>query len=349
MKNRDYRNDIELLPQSVGYERRSEMTNDILENGTYFPKTVVIKDIDEAFKEWVENELVIYSDDNIIFPTMTLYSNQRFSEYSQSWQYTDANKNLILNFKTVFRDNNPQLGKIVNGYWNIPGDRTYLMARKLVQDDNGTQSILDYRMRLPMALDLTYQINIFTTKFDSINKFNVLVNDKFKSRQCYIAPNKHFMPMTLENINDASSYMIDDRQYYGQTYSIKVMAYIIQEKDFVIEEIPLKRGITIGSFTHKKETKKANVEIEDITENKSVITLTFDRGVNNSEFHIDTDFNVRSIETNNIRSNFEIYVNGVEIGNVNRFTMNENDEIVVKIKKVNENKQGNIILHGLIE
>ena len=95
-----YINYIDLKYQSEGNERRYEMLGDILRGGTFLPNTVEYKDIDESFTEWVKS-LTIVSDEGKEFPTMTLFSNQRFSEYSQSWKFVDSNKNLLLNFKTI--------------------------------------------------------------------------------------------------------------------------------------------------------------------------------------------------------------------------------------------------------
>ena len=121
--SREYKNYLQLTDVIEGNERREEMLSNITKNATLLPETITYKDIDEAFKSWVENELAITSNNGKEFPTMILYSNQRFSEYTQSWKYTDSNNNLLLNFKTITRENNPQYGKIQNGYWNIPGDR----------------------------------------------------------------------------------------------------------------------------------------------------------------------------------------------------------------------------------
>lgn len=259
---KEYLNYIQLLPQSVGNARRIEMLNDMLKDGTFLPRTVEYKDIDEAFREWVKS-LTIISDEGKEFPTMTLFSNQRFSEYSQSWQYVDENKNLLLNFKTITRENNPQAGQIQGGFWNVPGDRYYPMKKRKVLDDNGSESYLTLKMRQPAAIDMKYKISIFTTKYASINEFNTIINKLFAARQCYIAPNGHFMPMILENISDESSYQIDDRQFYSQTFQIKLMAYVITENDFRVEETPLKVG---GNFGFPKVSKrKAVVEIEEMS------------------------------------------------------------------------------------
>lgn len=254
-----YLNSLNLKTQPVGNEQRIELLNDILKNGTFLPKTVEYKDIDTAVINWV-NSLEINNDEGKKFPTMSLFSNQRFSEYSQSWQYVDENNNLLLNFKTVTRNNNPQLGDIQGKIWNIPGERFYTMKRIKCLDDNGTESYLTLKMKQPVAIDLSYKISVFTTKYSLINEFNTLINKKFSARQCYISPNGHYMPMILENINDESKYDIEDRQFYSQTYEIKVLGYIITENDFKTEESPLKIG---GNLINNTKKNKINVEIEE--------------------------------------------------------------------------------------
>lgn len=258
---KEYLNYLNLNPSEVGNARRIEMLNDIMRDGTFLPKTVEYKDIDEAFRDWVRS-LTIVSDEGKEYPTMALFSNQRFSEYSQSWQFVDENKNLLLNFKTVTRENNPKYGEIQSGLWNIPGDRFYTMKKKKVLDDNGTESYLILKMKQPMAIDLSYKVSIFTTRYTAINEFNTLVNKLFSARQCYIQPNGHFMPMTLENIADESQYNINDRQFYSQTYQIKVMAYIITENDFRVDEAPAKVGFNMG--LPKLIRKKAEIEMDEL-------------------------------------------------------------------------------------
>lgn len=339
---RQYRNNIQLKEESVGNERRVEMLSDILQNGTFLPKTVEYKDIDEAFKKWVEEKLYITAEGKEV-PTMVLYSNQRFSEYTQSWEFTDDNKNLILNFKTVSRENNPQSGTIHNRLWNIPGERFYLMKRTKVLDDNGTESFLDLKMKQPMAIDLSYKVTIFCTKYQLINDFNILVNGLFDARQEYIWPNNHPMPMTLEGIQDESNYQIDDRQFYGQSYNIKVMAYIITDKDYKVEEIPLKRKVIHSNMVNNK---KSEVEIDEET---NELTITFPSGCNKAKFTIDCDFETTRQESVNIKKEIlkftneeklmaTILVNDIEIIGCN-YIFKEDDEIKIKIKKINQKEK----------
>lgn len=338
---RKYLNHLELKQPVFGNERRYEMLKSTLEKGTFLPKTVDYKDIDEAFKEWADKSLKI-SYNNKILPTMVLYSNQRFTEYSQTWQYTDENKNLILNFKTVMRDNNPQYGQIQGGLWNIPGDRFYLMKKQIVLDDNGSESVLALKMKQPMAVDFDYHVSIFTTNFETINEFNRIVNNRFKARQDYICPNGYYMPMTLENISDKSSYQIDDRQFYSQSFDIKVMGYVLTENDFKVEEQPLKIGVKFkGGILSKK---KADVEIEEYenpcnkpkekedTYLKPIdILVTFPFCVSEVKFDIDVNLIVDDIVLDNIKNNYKIFINDEEINDLIGIKLSIGDEIWIKI------------------
>jgi hypothetical protein len=334
-----------LKKTSEGNERRKEMLEDILSNSSFLPKTVTYKDIDEAFKSWVEEKLVIKSDNGNDFPTMVLYSNQRFSEYTQSWKYTDKNNNLMLNFKTVSRENNPQYGKIQNGYWNIPGERFYTMRKEVVMDDNGSESFLVMKMKQPTAIDLNYKVSIFTTQYHSINDFNDKINRMFNSRQCYISPNNHFMPMTLESISDESSYNIDDRQFYGQVYQINVKAYIITEEDYRVEEMPLKHGFSIPMA--KSDRSYPDVEIEECEdEGFDRITVTFPEKTNKNtaEFTIDTDFKIDEINIENLYRNYKFFVNDNIVLDPKGFSLKENDTVKIVISKQDKKSESKFLI-----
>lgn len=348
MASLEYKNFLDIKDNNVGKERRLELMSDILNNGTFLPKPVTYKDIDEDFRRWVEESLVITSEDGKEFPTMSLFSNQRFSEYTQSWKYTDINNNLMLNFKTISRDNYPQYGKIQNGYWNIPGvNRFYTMKKKIVLDDNGSESFLLLKMRQPTSIDFNYRLSIFTTKYESINTFNTLINKSFNSRQCYIRPNGHYMPMTLESISDESSYQIDDRQFYGQTYNIKIMGYIITEDDYRVEEVPLKRGLNIPQMPNTSHSP--DVEIEECDNNEDVkLTIYFPLKCNKNMVHFtnDTKFLIKDLTLDNILNNYKLYVNGDIISKKEFILLNCNDEIKIVCQKIDKNKEAKFIING---
>lgn len=111
--------DINYRKKAFGTERRRNMSKMILEHGTPFPKGVELKDIDESVKEWVEKSLdVSYNGQKL--PTFRLFSSQRLNEYAQTWQHLDETSNLLLNFKTINRENNPKQGQNQGNSFNIP-------------------------------------------------------------------------------------------------------------------------------------------------------------------------------------------------------------------------------------
>ena len=212
---------LKLRNKAIGVERRRNMSKLILEHAPNFPLGVSYKDIDKTFMEWVENDLYIAYDGKKL-PTFKLFANQRINEYAQTWRHLDEIGNVLMNFKTVTRDNNPKKGTNQGEFYNIPGNRDYPMFIVPTLQENGTEAYDMYTMKQPFSIDMLYKIAIITNKYELLNEMNELVNYKFKSLNCYIAPNNHFMPMTLENISDESEYSIDDIKYYSQTYEIKI-------------------------------------------------------------------------------------------------------------------------------
>ena len=73
---------LKIRDDKEGVERKIEFVNDTLQNTTFLPQTVEYKDIDNAFTKWVDEELRIVFEDEVI-PTYALFSNQRFTEYMQ--------------------------------------------------------------------------------------------------------------------------------------------------------------------------------------------------------------------------------------------------------------------------
>lgn len=345
-----FRNHLDIDKHIEGNEERIELIHKITDKNTFLPKPVGYKDIDAAFKEWVSEKIKMADENGFAFPTMSLYTTQRFSEYSQTWKYTDSNGNLLLNFFTVKRDNNPQHGSILGGGWNVPGNKYYFLYRKKVMDDNGTESFLDIKARQPIPVDLSYTLSIFATKFEHLNAFNTFIQDRFKDRQDYIFPNGYAMPMTLEDITDSSQYNINDRQFYSQSCTIKVMAYIFKQDDFIMEEIPMKRKINILSMPQKKH---ASVEIEDCPSTDSsyyyqtvVLTMTFPKCVSEAKFSIDSDFVLDNVELTNALNNFKVWIDDEMVTDRNKLSFAKNQNLKFKIGRRHINEEAVLKLIG---
>ena len=354
MKNNRPKKDIKPIKLKniiYGEELRNSYSQEIFKKAPFFPKPLEYVDIDIAFKEFIDTKIDILYDNKQI-PTFTLYSNQRFSEYSQTWQHTDDNNNLLMNFKTVVRDTNPKNGTNQGNLWTIPGDRRYTLLMRDVIDENGIECYEIHSMKQPYTVDLLYKVAFVTNKFEKLNEFNQKINKLFSSRQCYIRPNGHYIPMTLEEISDDTEYSIENRKFYTQSCDIRVMAYIIEDKDFKIELKPKRNTI---SMVDDITNSKTSVEIEENEINKNNINMkevnifiNFDELQTKTKFIIDTDVKITEIKTNNIR-NYRLWVNNTLIYTEKGFSVKENDEILIKINVFDENDKSSIILYGLNE
>lgn len=348
---------FKLRNKAFGVERRRNMSKIILEKAPKFPLTVEYKDIDEAFKEWVENDLDI-SYDGKKLPTFRLFSNQRINEYAQNWKHLDESGNLLMNFKTITRDNNPKHGDNQGGYYNIPGDRSYPMFMVPVLQENGQQAYDMYSMKQPFCVDMVYSINIITNKYELINKMNQLVHDKFKAINCYIAPNGHYMPMVLDNISDESEYSLDDRKYYSQSYSIKIKAYIIQESDFQVTKLPSRAIIRMLGISEKKKPKievveedyandECNIRDNDDPYYNKKITVNIYYGICDecADFDADFDMVIKSIETSNVYD-FVVCINDEVQDLDNEIRIYNGDNVKVSASKDKYDEESMITLIG---
>lgn len=250
---------LRLRNHAVGVERRRNMSKIILEHGTPTPLPVTYEDIDKAFFEWVDKKLdIVYNGKKL--PTYKLFSNQKISEYSQTWENLDDTGNIIMNFKTITRENNPQHGESQGGNYNVPGNRDYPMFMVPVLQENGEEAYDLYTMKQPLSVNFMYSVSVICNKYEILNRFNETMHYEFSALECYISPNDHPMPMVIENITDESEYSIDDRKYYSQTYQIKLMAYIIRREDFKVTKIPSRYSVTIFHDESRKKYKKKRVD-----------------------------------------------------------------------------------------
>jgi len=325
---------------------RKGYQNRILEKAPIFPKPLEYDDIDKAVFNFVDTAIAIVIDGKLI-PTYTLYSNQRFSEYSQMWEHCDENGNLYLNFKTINREKNPSFGDNQGKLWNIPGQRKYTLLQREILDDNGTESYEIYTMKQPYAVNLTYTISFVTTTIDNLNKFNQKINKLFESRQYYIRPNGHYVPMILDEISDETSYSISDRKFFVQTATIKLMAYIIEPEDFEVKKYPKRINTMMEGDGFKKNA--ACVEIEEIDnpmKNKTInINITIQPYHTKVGFVFDSEMVVEHIITENVR-NLRMMVNDDLYYTNKTFKLHNEDDIRIKIVALEDEKETKIQLVG---
>ena len=353
-------------------ELRANYDKEELKDGTPFPNPLTYEDIDREFKKWVEDRLEI-SYDGKKLPTMTLFSNQRFSEYMQSWTFTDEDHNPILNFKAINRENNPKSGTINGESKNIPGEHTWLMKRLVATDKNNREYYIEYRMKQPFSVDLIYKVSLFTNKYELLNNFNQLVNDRFKAIDAYIRPNGHYISMKLDDISDDSEYSLNDRQYYSQSYTITVRAYIIPEDSFIVHEVPRLAfigfdiegdgsyaDIEVGGVHKPAEVQTILTETNDCIDNQPyyyrevTLKMFVDPCDSNLTFTIDMDFTAKASQCYSINTkHFKVKINGEVVsesfdGNIAEdIEFHNGDQVkICKVIRKRESRPAQIIFNG---
>ena len=352
---------LNLRNHPYGNERRINMSKAILDKGTPFPKGVDYKDIDMEFKKFVEEKLSI-SYDGEVLPTMSLFSNQNIGEYAQSWKYLDDTGNILLNFKTITRENNPQKGNIYGGMFNIPGNRDYPMFRVPVLQENGQIAYDIYSMKQPMSVDFNYTVNIVTNKYALLNEFNQLVHYQFKALQCYIAPNNHPMSMVLSNVSDESEYSLDDRKFYSQSFQITLRGYIIDKNDFKVTHIPSRIAIiTDGDKYSRKNNRNKNriteeeindpCKVEEIDERYYYKTMQVNCYLYgcDKEIEFTSDFNMTlsTFMTENVYD-FRFFINNevIDFNETENVEIQNGDDIKIVIEKDTINKDSKFTIIG---
>ena len=338
---------VKLVDEVYGLPLRKSYNETIVKNAPIIPKPLEYQDIDIAFNEFVDKRINLTIKNKHV-PTFTLYSNQRFSEYSQTWSHTDEENNLLTNFKTVSREPNPKPGDNQGGLWNIPGEQKYMIAMRSVLEDNGNESYEVYSMKQPFAVNLTYRIGIIADMYENLNEFNQIINDLFKARQCYIRPNGHYIPLLLEDISDSTEYTISDRKFYSQTVTINAMAYITKKDDFEIKKVPkVKKLYYNGEVIKSKPDIDIDEYFNEKIKNTSIdLTINFKPFQTKTDFIIDTDFSIENIELLNIRT-CRISVNDIPYYVDKGFNVKNNDNIKIIIKQYNPEDDAQLKLIGI--
>lgn len=331
-----YKTNINIVNDKIGPERRQEILDGIADKGTFLPKGVLEEDLDQAFVEFIQkDERISLTIDGKKVPVIFL-TIQRWSEFSKTWQNSDKYKDIELPFITVLRKPDIQQGQNQAGLWNIPGNQTYTYFKVPTWD--GVREGIDlYKVPQPTSVDVTYEVRLFTNRMKDLNKLNGKVQRAFQSRQCYITPNGHPMPLHLETIGDESN--IDDfenRRYYIQMFEMKLLGYILDEEDF--EVIPtLNRSIVTAEIDESKLTKNC---VFDQTVSLNSVTFTFDFKPNaESQFSFTSQYSVSFTQLIGIAdiTRIVISINGVGAFDGTVLTspliFNANDVITIRVYK----------------
>jgi len=300
---KNFRKNINITPVIEGLERRAELAEDIIRKGTHLPRGVMLEDIDGSVVDFIRDELsVVINGEKIPVILLTI---QRWSEFSQTWKFTDEFKNIKIPFITVVRQPDVQEGTNQDGLWNIPGKPMFTHVKVPTWNGNRVGMSL-YKIPQPTSVDVTYDVRLFTSKMRDLNKFSVKTQKKFNARQSYIFPNKHPQPLHLESVSDEST--IDDfenRRFYIQNYEFLLKGYILDEEEFIIQPA-VDRAV---AFMELQDTVlKPRLKIDVVNENSLVNYSVIMKPMSESDFKTRIEYDIRFNSIDKIKNTNDVIV-----------------------------------------
>jgi len=340
-----YRKHLQLNNPKIGRERREEILDEATVNTTNLPKGVMIEDMDEEFIKFANTDLSITIDGEkvpVIFLTL-----QRWTEFARSWQTMDEFNNLKLPFITIVRNPDIQQGENQGGWWNIPGRQnwTYLRVPNNRYGKDGSQGIDIYKIPQPVPVDVTYEVRFFSNKMRDLNETHKIIQKLFQSRQHYIQPNGHYMPLHLENVSDESEISdINSRRYYVQAFEMKLLGYILDENDFIVTPA-ITRVLLMNEVAVNKQPRfRVKTNKRDKTINITIVS----KPNSSDEVEFTSQYDVRYDEIQMISNvnNVTMYVNGTIVPSLPTM-IKQGDKIRLVIDK-NPVDTGRFILKGII-
>lgn len=229
------KNDIQVYQNPELVERRQEMLDEITKHDTYLPESVLHDDLDLGMLNFVKKNLVVVSDGSEIPIYERILTIQRWGEMSSNWTFTDDDNNLKVPFIAVIRKPDPQPGSNPVLQRTIP-DRHEFHYQTVKKWDGQMVGADVYKIPQPVAVDISFEVNIVCNKIRDLNRFNKKVLQKFSSRQAYTKVKGHYVPIILEGISDNSPIdSMDSRRFYKQTYDFTMLGFLIDDEEFEVK------------------------------------------------------------------------------------------------------------------
>lgn len=199
----------------------------------FLPRNIDQKDIDQAVNDFVKNKDTKITIDGKDIPVIYL-TNERWAEFSKTWQYLDLDKNLLTPFITIVRTNFNPSGTRLGKRFNYAQNRAFGYLDVPIVDE-GQHINLRFKIPQPINVDLTYEIRLFTKYQNDVNLFDNKIAYLFASRQAYIWVKGNPMPMILETsaMNNTVQDVSGDRMYVQQ-HTVKVLGFTQSEEHFKI-------------------------------------------------------------------------------------------------------------------
>ena len=330
---------IPLTESKTLLPRRQELVDKINKDGTYLPKSLLHADLDRGFLDFVKDELKTIIDGKTIPTIDILVTTQNWSQFTETWNLQNIDKNVEPPFITTVRVPEVKFGTNPALLYNIPNRRQYFYAQVPTWD--GQRSGMDiYKIPQPVPVDITYTVKIVCNRMREINEFNKNVIEKFASRQAYQVIKGHYIPIIMGNISDESVMDLEKRKFYIQSYEFTMLGFLIDEDEFEVSPA-VSRVLQVVEFdtnTVKRQPKK----IIDQGGNELTVLFVVGNNINSEVINYTTNISIGS--TVNIDS-FDVYINNDYYGSdLSEIQINTDDKLKFVITKQDDTQESTIQL-----
>jgi len=321
---------IPLTESKILLPRRREIRDQIEEDGTFLPKSLLHADLDRGFLDFVRDQLTCVVEGKTIPMIDILLTTQNWSQFTETWDFQNIDKNTEPPFITVIRNPEVKYGNNPAIVYNIPNRRLYTYAKVPTWD--GSKNGFDiYKIPQPVPIDLTYTVAIICNRMREVNKFNQIIMEKFASMQAYQTIKGHYIPIKNTGMSDESVMDVEKRKYYIQKYEFLLSGFLIDEDEFEVSPAITR---TFQLFETERPYNK-NKRRKQTPPEPATYEFVFPVGTNESEELLNYTFNLKLSSTENV-SSFQVYINGDYYGqDLDSLEINTNDTLLIIVTKVN--------------
>ena len=306
--------------------RREEIKDMITKDGTYLPKSLLHADLDRGFLDFVKEKFNIVSEGKKIPVVDILITTQNWSQFVETWDFQNIDKNIEPPFITVIRNPEVKYGNNPAVMYNIPNRKMYYYMEVPTWDGNRKGADI-YKIPQPVPADFKYSVAIICNRMRDLNTLNQRVLETFASKQAYQVINGHYIPIINDAFVDESVMDLEKRKYYIQKYDFTMMGFLIDEEQFEVSPAISRTFQVIETDQRnikRKQKKQSPIELE-------VITLQYLNNVTTQEHYFEYTCNLLFDRSVNIEE-FSVYINEQYYGdNVETIQINTNDMLRIDI------------------
>ena len=334
---------IPLTESKTLFARREELLEKINKDGTYLPKSLLHADLDRGFLDFVKNDLKVVVEGKTIPTVDILVTTQNWSQFTETWNFQNIDKNAEPPFITVVRTPEVKYGTNPALVYNIPNRRQYFYAQVPTWD--GQRNGMDiYTIPQPVPVDITYSVKIICNRMRELNKLNQIILEKFASKQAYTVIKGHYIPIVMGGITDESVFDVEKRKYYIQTYEFTMLGFLIDEDEFEVSPA-ITRVLTSTEFD-PNNTKRQKKITEESKSFQTDVLFVVGNNTLNQKINYTVDVNIGDVI--NVES-FDVFINEDYYGSdLTLLQINTNDVLRIDVVKKDESKESTIQLLDLL-